>query len=68
MASGDFQPTAAFGARICNSETIAEFKKPRVGGLLNGNSLNIRRDLTCWLGRQDSNLGMAESQSEQFAN
>jgi hypothetical protein len=23
--------------------------------------------MTCWLGRQDSNLGMAESKSDQFS-
>src|SRR5262249_19785825 len=26
-----------------------------------------RRDLTAWLGRQDSNLGMAESKSDHFS-
>src|SRR4249920_3253457 len=63
LAGGDFQPIAAWKVRICNSETIAEFKKCSVGGLLGGNSISIWRDWTGWLGRQDSNLGMAESKS-----
>jgi hypothetical protein len=58
-----FSAYAAWKVRICSSETIAEFKKRRVGGLLGGNSLSIWRDWTGWLGRQDSNLGMAESKS-----
>jgi hypothetical protein len=41
IACGDFQPATALKARICNSETIAEFRKRRVGGLLRGNSLSI---------------------------
>ena len=67
LAGGDSQPIAAWKVRICNAETIAEFKKCSVGGLLGGNSISIWRDWTGWLGRQDSNLGMAESKSDQFA-
>ena len=63
LAGGDFQSTPTWKVRICNSETLAAFKKRRVGGLLGSNSLSIWRDWTGWLGRQDSNLGMAESKS-----
>ena len=41
LRGGDFQPVAALKTRICNSETIVEFKKRRVGGLLRGGSLSI---------------------------
>ena len=67
IPSGDFQPAAALKTGICNSETIDEFKKRPVDGVRGGNSLSIWRDWTGWLGRQDSNLGMAESKSDQFA-
>ena len=36
-----FSPAAALKTRICNSETIVEFKKRRVGGLLRRNGLSI---------------------------
>ena len=42
-------------------------RKPRNGGVLGGFSVAVGRDRTGWLGRQDSNLGMAESKSDQFA-
>jgi hypothetical protein len=32
LAGGDFQSTPTWKVRICNSETIAEFKKRRIGG------------------------------------
>jgi len=41
IASGDFQPAAELKTGICNSETIVEFKKRRVGGLLRGVRLSI---------------------------
>jgi hypothetical protein len=41
IASGDFQPAVALKTRICSSETIVEFKKRRIGGLLRRNSLSL---------------------------
>ncbi len=32
IQSGDFQPTAALKAEICNSETVFEFERRRFGG------------------------------------
>jgi hypothetical protein len=40
----------------------------RTGGLFQRVYSSKFRDGTSWLGRQDSNRGMAESKSEQFAS
>jgi hypothetical protein len=47
---------------------LAKGKKPANGGLLNDIEVKISRDRTGWLGREESNLRMAESKSDQFAN
>jgi hypothetical protein len=36
-----FGPATGLKTRICNLETVVEFKKHRVGGLLRGNSLSL---------------------------
>ena len=60
---GDFPPSRLKTYQIRNTETPRQNKKPTNCGLSWDNEAKITRERTAWLGRQDSNLGMAESKS-----
>jgi len=50
-----------------NHRDLGAGKKRCTGGFFARVSLSPCRDWSGWLGRQDSNLGMAESKSDQFS-
>ncbi len=60
---GDFRHSRTKNTEFGTWRFSAQPKKPANGGLLSDIVEKISRDWTGWLGRQDSNLGMAESKS-----
>ena len=61
---GDLRDSGPKIYQIRDAETLRpSSNKPANGGLLCSIEVKISRDWTWWLGRQDSNLGMAESKS-----
>jgi hypothetical protein len=47
----------------CTPETLGDCKKPATGASFRLLGRIFSKSQTAWLGRQDSNLGMAESKS-----
>src|SRR5262249_41536644 len=59
----DFTSNCVCKSRCRKHRDLGAGKKRRIGGLFASVSLSPCGDWTWWLGRQDSNLGMAESKS-----
>jgi len=53
-------------SRNCRAETRSPEPNPRECRRFSHGRISHSRDWSVWLGRQDSNLGMAESKSDQF--
>jgi hypothetical protein len=63
MLSRDFWHNSQKNLRIGGTETVSLGQQAANGGLSRDIEAKISNDRTGWLGREDSNLRMAESKS-----